>query len=480
MSTVPLFIDGKERVSNSTFPVISPLSHKTLYSCSTASPADTDAAIAAATAAFPRWSKTKPIERRTILLKAADLLEKYAEELKQTMKEETGSDEGFAQFNIFTTAEHIRDTAGKISAISGSVPICQEPGRSAMVLKEPYGVILSIAPWNAPYILGGRSIIFPLATGNTVVLKGSELSPRCMYHLGRIFSEAGLPAGALNIVYTPRESSPAITKQLIEAPAIRKINFTGSTAVGAAIAAIAGRALKPCIMELGGKAAAIVLEDADIEHTAMQCVLGSFLHSGQICMSTERIIVHKDIVDKFRPALQQAVAGFSPADAVSPVLAQAGTVARNRALVADAVCKGATVIHGDHTADEMHPETGEPSATRLRPVIVEGVTMEMDLYSVESFGPSVSMIVVESEDEAVEIANDVEYGLNAAVFSKDLARALRVAKRLDSGNIHINSMSVHDEASLPHGGVKASGWGRFNGEWGLDEFLRVKTITFME
>ncbi|KAJ7060561.1 Aldehyde/histidinol dehydrogenase [Mycena amicta] len=481
MSTIPLLIKGEERISASTFPVVSPVSHQVLYACSSASAADTDLAIAAASAAFQEWSKTKPAQRRTILLKAADLLEGLSPALTESIMLETGSTEAFAEFNIRTTAELIRDTAGKISAsITGSVPVSQDEGTSALVLKEPYGVVLSIAPWNAPYILGARSIIFPIATGNTCVLKGSELSPRCFHHLGRIFTEAGLPAGVLNILYTTREESPAITTQLIEAPAIRKVNFTGSTAVGAIIAAAAGRALKPCLMELGGKAAAIVLDDADLELAAMQCVVGAFLHAGQICMSTERIIVHKTVLDAFRPALQKAVAGFSPENALSPVLAQGMTVAKNRALVADAVCKGARLLHGDYTAEEAHPETGEPSSTRLRPIIVEGVTKEMDLYAVESFGPSVSLIVVESEEEAVRIANDSDYGLNAAIFTRDLARGLRVAKRLECGNVHINSMSVHDEAALPHGGVKNSGWGRFNGKWGLDEFLRFKTITFKE
>ncbi|KAJ7060990.1 Aldehyde/histidinol dehydrogenase [Mycena amicta] len=444
MSTVPLLIKGEERISASTFPVVSPVSHQALYACSSASAADTDLAIAAATAAFPESSKTKPGQRRTIRLRAADLLEDLSLMLKESMMLETGSTEAIAEFNIRTMAEFLRDTAGKISAsITGSIPVSQDEGTSALVLKEPYGVVLSIAPW----------------------------------------TEAGLPAGVLNILYTTREESPAITTQLIEAPAIRKINFTGSTAVGAIIAAAAGRALKPCVMELGGKAAAIILDDADLELAAIQCVIGAFLHAGQICMSTEHIMVNKTVLDAFRPALQKAVAGFSPENAPSPVLAQGLTVAKNRALVADAVGKGARLLHRDYTAEEAHPETGDsPSSTRLRPIIVEGVTKEMDLYTVESFGPSVSLIVVESEEEAVRIANDSDYGLNAAIFTRDLARGLRVAKRLECGNVHINSMSVHDEAALPHGGVKNSGWGRFNGKWGLDEFLRSKTtrITFKE
>ncbi|KAJ7102781.1 Aldehyde/histidinol dehydrogenase [Mycena epipterygia] len=480
MFTVPFLINGEDKTSASTFPVESPVSHTTIWSCSSASSADADAAVSAASAAFPIWSKTKPAARRTILLKAADLLDERVDELKAAMHHETGALDFFGGFNVMTAAEFIRDAAGKCSAIVGSIPICQDEGTSALVLKEPYGVVLAMAPWNAPYILGVRSVLYPLAAGNTCVLKGSELSPRCFYHIGRAFTDAGLPAGALNIIYTTRQESPAIANQLIAAPAVKKINFTGSTGVGAIIAAAAGRALKPCLMELGGKAAAIVLDDADLELAAMQCTLGAFVHAGQICMSTERILVHADVIDKFRPALQKALRGFAPATEPAPVLVQGVAVARNKALVEDALGKGATLLHGDHTADEAHPETGAPSDTRLRPLVVEGVTPEMSMYTDESFGPSVSLIVVASEDEAVAIANDSDYGLNNAVFTKDLARGLRVARRLECGAVHINSMSVHDEANLPHGGAKGSGWGRFNGQWGIEEFLRFKTVTFKE
>ncbi|KAJ7678760.1 salicylaldehyde dehydrogenase [Mycena rosella] len=453
MYTIPLLINGQYKTSTTTFPVESPVSHTTLWSCSSASSADVDAALAAASAAFPIWSKTKPAVRRTILLKAADLLEERAEELKDHMNQETGSVGPFADFNVSLAVEAIRDVAGRCSAIMGSIPTCQEEGTSALILKEPFGVVLGIAAWNAPYPLGIRACLFPIAAGNTCILKGSELSPRCFEHIGRLFTDAGLPAG---------------------------VNFTGSSAVGALIAAAAGRALKPCLMELGGKASAIVLDDADLELAAMQCTLGAFMHSGQICMSTERILVHAAVVDKFRPALQKAVAGFLPAGGPAPVLVQGPAVFRNRALVADALSKGATLLTGDPEADEPHPETGAPSATRLRPLVVDGVTPAMALYRDESFGPSVSIITVADDDEAVAIANDTEYGLSAAVFTKDLGRGLRVARRIESGAVHINSNSVHDEAMLPHGGAKSSGWGRFNAQWGIEEFLRIKTVTFQE
>ncbi|KAJ7634989.1 Aldehyde/histidinol dehydrogenase [Roridomyces roridus] len=478
--TVPLLINGEEKITTTTFPIESPLSNSTLWQCSIASTADADAALAAASAAFPAWSKTKPAARRAIFLKAADLFEQRMDEFKRVMQQETGASDIFTNFETTTAIEHLRETAGRISAIEGSIPVCQDEGRSALIVKEPYGVVLAIAPWNAPHILGIRSVLFPLAAGNTCVLKGPEISPRVYHHIGQIFTAAGLPPGALNTLYTPREQSAAITTHLIDAPQVKKINFTGSSAVGAIIATSAGRALKPCLLELGGKGSAIVLDDADLQLAAMQCVVGAFMHSGQVCMSTERVIVQKSILEPFRGALKAAVAGFMPADGLAPILAQATGVERNRALVADALTKGATLLHGDHRADELHPETGVASPTRLRPLILEGVTSAMRVYHEESFGPSVSVIGVETEDEAVALANDTQYGLNNAVFTKDLARGLRVARRLESGAVHINSMSMHDEPMLPHGGVGRSGWGRFNARWGVEEFLRSKTITFQE
>ncbi|KAF2201003.1 aldehyde dehydrogenase [Delitschia confertaspora ATCC 74209] len=479
--TVPLLINGKEVITTSTFPVISPSSHKQIWLSSSASLSDASNAATAAQAAFPSWSKTKPAARRNILLKAADILEKRAEECADYMMQETGATDKWAGFNIPLSAELIRDVAGRVSAIGGSIPICDQEGTSALVVKEPWGVVLAIAPWNAPYILGVRSVLYALAAGNTCILKGSELSPRVFWAIGSVFQEAGLPAGVLNVLYHRREDAAQITTALIEHPAVKKINFTGSTAVGRAIASTAGKALKPVLLELGGKASAIVLDDADINKAATQCALGSFLHTGQICMSTERILVHKSIKDDFIKAFRGAVEGiFGGSDKPAPVAVMEASIARNKHLISDAVSKGAEILHGNHELDELHPETKEVSRTRMRPIIVGGVNKDMEIYHTESFGPSVSVIEIESEEQAIEIANDTEYGLTGAVFTENLARGLRIARQIESGAIHINSMSVHDEPSLPHGGAKSSGWGRFNGQFGIEEFLRTKTITFQE
>lgn len=326
---------------------------------------------------------------------------------------------------------------------------------------------------NAPYILGFRSFVYALAVGNTCIVKGSELSPHCFWALGSIFKEAGLPDGCLSILYHRPQDAAEVTRVLIESPAIKKVNFTGSTAVGSIIAATAGKNLKPVLMELGGKASAIVCEDADVDKAAKECALGAFLHSGQICMATERILVNRSVLEPFKSALQEWVSRIFSTSEPAPVLITSAGVEKNRKLIADAKAKGASIVAGD-------PEVKEQSEHRMRPIVVGDVTKEMDLYHTESFGPSVSLIAVDSDDEAVDIANDTDYGLSGAVFTEDLKRGLRIARQIESGAIHINSMSVHDEAGLPHGGVKKSGWGRFNADWGLEEFLRTKTITFQE
>ena len=353
---------------------------------------------------------------------------------------------------------------------------------------------------NAPYILGFRAISYALAGGNTCVLKGSELSPRCFWVIGSIFKEAGLPDGVLNVIFHHSKDAPEITSAIIEHPFVKKINFTGSTATGSIIAAQAGKALKPVLMELGGKAPAIVLQDADLEKAAHGCAVGAFLHSGQICMSTERILVHSSIADKFREALKTAFEKTYGSESRAPILISTPPVQKNKKLVQQALSKGATVLSGDVNAKEH-------SDTRMRPIVVDGVTKDMDLYQTESFGPTVSLIVVESEEEAVEIANDTEYGLSSAVYTQDLAAGLRVAKQIETGYVfspplsfliespyhkvrnleanidsavHINNMTVHDEPSLPHGGAKKSGWGRFNASAGIEEFLRVKIVTWAD
>ena len=279
----------------------------------------------------------------------------------------------------------------------------------------------------------------------------------------------------MNTIYhKPGPDAVTVTNALISSPVIKKVSFTGSTNVGSIIASLSGKYLKPVLMELGGKAPTIVCEDADVGKAALGCALGAFLHSGQICMSTERILVHKNIKDKFTEAFKGAVEQvFGGEGRDAPILVASPGVEKNKKLLKDALGKGAKAIYGN-------PEANEESKTQMRPVILENVKEDMDIYHTESFGPTVSMYVVESDEEAIKIANDTDYGLSSAVFTEDLKRGLKIAKQIESGAVHLNSMSVHDESALPHGGVKKSGFGRFNGQEGLNEWVRTKTVTWKD
>ena len=315
-------------------------------------------------------------------------------------------------------------------------------------------------------------MLFPVAAGNTVVLKATESAPRTMWAIASTFHEAGLPNGVINTISHEPSAAASITSALITNPLVKAINFTGSTNIGRIIGKLAGENLKPAVLELGGKAPAIVWEDADLDIAARDCTLGAFLNSGQICMSTERIIVHKNIKDKFITKLQEYIDKIFPSDRPAPILITSAAAEKNRKLVTDATSKGASVLIGNVNGTET-------SKNMLRPVVLGGVTKDMDIYQTESFGPTVSLLEIETEEEALEIANDTPYGLSSAVFTEDLRRGLRFARRIEAGAVHINSMSVHDEAALPHGGTKASGYGRFNALAGLHQWTWTKNVTFL-
>ncbi|USP77974.1 salicylaldehyde dehydrogenase [Curvularia clavata] len=428
LKNVPLLINGREVCTDITIPVTSPSSHKLIWHASSASLEEVKAAVEAAHTAFPAWSRMKAATKRAIFMKAADAVEFRSQELGTYMEMEIGCLPSFSKAMLKSTSELLRDVAGRINTIVGCIPPTVEEDTSAIVVKEPFGVVLGIAPWNAPYILGLRAILYPLAGGNTCILKGSELCPRSWWALGDVLTKAGLPKGVLNILVHRTEDAAQVTKALIESPEVKKINFTGSTSVGRIIASQAGQNLKPVLLELGGKASAIVLEDANLKDAALQCVIGAFLHAGQICMSSEKILVHKNVKSQFLEVLKATTEAIFGPQTGPPLVAVAPTaIERARQLIDEAVLKGASLIYGDNNKTELHPETGKLSATRIRPIIVEGVTRSMNLYFTETFSPSVSVIEISSDEEAIAIANDTDYGLTASVFTRDLFRGLRIA-----------------------------------------------------
>jgi acyl-CoA reductase-like NAD-dependent aldehyde dehydrogenase len=448
-----------------------PLTGETASSAPAMKAADIGAIAARAAAAFPAWAATGPNARRAVLMKAAAALEARADAFVEAMMNEIGSTKGWALFNLGLAASMVREAAALTTQISGEVIPSDKPGCLAMALKEPVGVILGIAPWNAPIILGVRAIAVPLACGNAVILKASETCPRTHALIIEAFAEAGFPEGVVNVVTNAPEDAGEVVGALIDAPQIKRINFTGSTAVGRIIAKRAAEHLKPVLLELGGKAPLIVLEDADLDEAVKAAAFGAFMNQGQICMSTERIIVVDAVVDAFTKkfaAKAQSMATGDPREGKTPLgaVVDRKTVHHVNALIDDALAKGAKALSGGKADTVLMPAT-----------VVDGVTAEMSLYSDESFGPIVAVIHARDEADAVRLANDTQYGLSASVFTRDTARGLKVARQINSGICHVNGPTVHDEAQMPFGGVGASGYGRFGGKAGIDSFTELRWIT---
>jgi acyl-CoA reductase-like NAD-dependent aldehyde dehydrogenase/ABC-type branched-subunit amino acid transport system ATPase component len=437
-----------------------------------ASEADAVAAVEAAAEAFKTWSQTGPSERRMLLLKAADALEAKTPKFVEAVPAETGATGMWAGFNVMLAAGMIREAASLTTQIGGELIPSDVPGSLAMGVRQPAGVVLGIAPWNAPIILGVRAICVPLACGNTVVLKGSENCPRTHQLIIEAFQDAGFPAGVVNYVTNAPADAGKVVEAMVAHPAVRRVNFTGSTRVGKLIALTCAKYLKPVVLELGGKAPLVVLDDADLDAAVNAAAFGAFANSGQICMSTERLIVDGKIADDFAAKFAKKAKSLplgdprKPAPVVLGSVIGMGTVEHCNALIDDALAKGAKLLCG-----------GKADSTLMPATVLDKVTRNMRIYHEETFGPVKCIVRVDGVDAAVDCANDNEYGLSAAVFGRDIARAMNVAKRIESGICHVNGPTVHDEAQMPFGGVKGSGIGRFGGKAGIAEFTELRWIT---
>lgn len=449
-----------------------PVSGEAVTTASAASVADVNRAAESAHKAFASWSQTGPTERRKILLAAADRLEARVGEISGAMAAEVGASGLWGGFNVFAAAGLIREAASLTTQIQGETIPTDKPGTLSMTLRQPVGVILSIVPWNGPVILAARAIAYPIACGNTVVFRASEMSPKTHALIAEAFHEAGLPPGVLNFITNAPDDAPAIIDALIAHPAVRRINFTGSTRVGRIIAETAGRHLKRCLLELGGKAPLVVLDDADIDGAVNAAIFGSFLYQGQICMSTERMVVDAAVADafveRFARRAGELVAGdptSNPGCVIGPMI-DAGSGTRINSMIDDAIAKGAKVVVGGPAAGVAMPAT-----------IVDHVKPGMTIYDEETFGPVTTIVRVNGVDEAVRVANDTEYGLAAAVFGRDTHRAFDVARRIDAGHVHVNGATVQNEPQAPYGGMKNSGYGRFDGRAVIDEFTELKWVT---
>jgi benzaldehyde dehydrogenase (NAD) len=473
MNKISMLINGEpaQASTGATFARANPLDGTSATIAPAASVDDAVAAVAAAAAAFREWSLKGPGERRKLLMKAAQALEARSDDFAAAMAAETGASAIWAGFNVHLAADMLLEAASLTTQIDGELIPSDLPGSLSMGVRQPAGVVLGIAPWNAPVILGVRAIAVPLACGNTVVLKGSELCPATHGLIIQALQEAGLPKGVVNFVTNAPQDAAAVVEAMIAHPAVKRVNFTGSTRVGRIIAGTCVKYLKPSILELGGKAPFLVLDDADLDAAVNGAAFGAFANSGQICMSTERIIVDQRVADEFVEKLATKARSLSLGDprngpAVLGSVVDMSTVRRCNELIDDALSKGAKLVCGGKAENTLMPAT-----------LLDHVTSAMRIFSEESFGPVKAIVRVNGEDEAIACANDNEFGLSSAVFTRDSARGWRVAKRIESGICHINGPTVHDEAQIPFGGVKGSGWGRFGGRAGIEAFSETRWIT---
>ncbi len=474
MFETPLLIGGGARAAGNgaSFERRDPVSGEVATRAAAASVEDARAAVEAAAAAFPAWSETPPNARRALLLKAADLMEARSADFIARGVAEVGGAPLWYGFNVMLAAGMLREAAALTTQITGEVIPSDVPGNLAMAVRQPAGVVVGIAPWNAPVILGTRAVATPLACGNTVVLKSSEACPAVHGLIGEVLMEAGLPAGVINVISNAPGDAAQVVEALIAHPAVRRVNFTGSTHVGRIIGELAARHLKPAVLELGGRNPLLVLDDADLDAAVDAAVFSAFFNQGQICMSADRVIVHEAVAEDFLARFARRTAALradrpGAEGAALAAMVDPKAAARVRAMVDDALAKGARLAAGSAAVD----------GAIMQPAIVAGVTGDMRLAREESFGPVVTIVRVDSDEAAIAQANASEYGLSAAVFSRDIARALAVARRIESGICHINGPTVHDEAQMPFGGVKASGYGRFGGKAGMEAFTELRWIT---
>ncbi|OAP54381.1 hypothetical protein AYL99_11482 [Fonsecaea erecta] len=420
-------------------------------------------AVEAAGKAFKSWKRVPVIKRRDILLRAADILEKRTTEATKRCTTETSCDDHWPSFDCSLAATMIRQNVATAMTVAGRIPPADDPLNTSLVFKEPVGVVLIIPPWNAVMIMACRGISAALAAGCTVVLKASELSPWSHQLILEVFKEAGLPDGVLNQIQCSRTDAPAVTEAIIGHPLLRKIEFVGSPHVGRIIGSVAAKHLKPVLMELGDQSPAIILEDADLKAAAEKCVFGVIAHHGQVCFGTERLLVQEKVKDAFVEELIEAMRA-TPSGG-SAVTAEGAR--RVHDLIAETVSDGAELLIGKNQM------TGRSS---LEPTIVTQIKANSRFNREETWGPAASLSVFTTDDEAIEVANSTDFGLSASIFTKDYARALRMARDLDFGQVQVNTHTLHVNSTSPVTGCKASGWGSNGGGYGVEEFMFNKHV----
>jgi len=466
------FINGQwSTPGGATFADYNPFNGEIVAQVAAGGRAEAEAAIAAAHAAFPGWAATSPSERQRLFLKAADIVERRRQEIVDVMAVETGSVGVYAGYQVKLVADQLRHASGWGFKPIGDVIPSDVPGRLAMAIRKPLGVVAGFSPWNGAFTLAWRTVLLPLVFGNTVVLKPSEEAPISAGLLvAEIMEEAGFPPGTINVVtHAPGEAAP-IADAFFESPAVRSINFTGSSAVGRMLAARAGQALKRIVLELGGYNPMLILADAEIEAAVDTAAFSAFFHQGQICMNARKVLIERPLYDAFVSKLAAKVRTLKSGDPTTPGTI-IGPLITERALrlveerVQDAVARGARIVTG-----------GQAEGRVYAPTILTNVPADAPIMREETFGPVLIVEAVDSAEEALEKATDTRYGLCASILTGDQDRGLELAQRFDCGMVHINGPTMASEPSLPNGGVKESGWGR-SGPYAVEDFTEIRLIT---
>jgi aldehyde dehydrogenase (NAD+) len=465
-----LFINGTWTASsrNALLDVSNPATGEVFARVHQAGTEEIEAAIATSHRASEIWGCTLVAERETTLLKIGEVIADRTDEIRDLLIEECGSVHGKALWEIGYVLDAIRSAAGDARHVMGETMPMTTPGQISISVRKPLGVIAGISPFNSPFLLAMKKIVYALATGNTFILKPSEETPISGLILGDLLQEAGVPDGVLNVIPgVPAE----VGDRLLADPRVRMITFTGSTRTGRHLAVEAARHLKKFTLEMGGKSPLVVLRDADLPYAVDAAAFGVFLHQGQVCMANSKVIVEAPLYPAFRDAFVAKAETLKIGDPHDPDTV-IGPLIRSRQCdfidgqIVDAVERGATVLTG-----------GTHDGRFYAPTVLEGVTPDMRIYYEESFGPVVSLLTAPDSETALEIANDTEYGLSAALITNDMQKALDLSLRMDAGMVHINNCTISDEPHVPFGGVKNSGFGREGGRYSLEELTEVKWVT---
>jgi len=430
---------------------------------------DIDAAYRAAARAKEEWDRVNPYAKRAVFENAVKYVESHFGDISEIIIDELGGTRLKAGFEIGLVLDMLKEAATFPLRMEGKILPSAVDERENFLYRIPVGVVGVISPFNFPFFLSMKCVAPALGAGNGVVLKPHEETPIMGgTMIGKIFEEAGLPSGLLNVVVTDIKQ---IGDAFIEHPIPRVLAFTGSTAVGRHVAEVGARHFKKVLLELGGNSAFIVLDDADLEYAVDAAVFSRFTHQGQICMSANRVLVHQDVFKDFTERYIEKVGTLKVGDpraedtVLGPLITAKQAESLN-AVVDQAIADGATPIL-----------RGKVDGTMFEPVVLLDVKPDMDVAQRELFGPVVSLIPFKDDDEAVEIANNTQFGLSGAVHTSDLDRGVALAKRVQTGMIHVNDCTIHDEPIVAFGGEKQSGLGRLNGPWSLDEFTTMKWVS---